>query len=209
MEAKATIRLSKPAVLFALVNITPHPTRGCTTSASVQFEGSGFGVHLNTTPNWRLESRQNPHTGKCALRCSAGFPACGFTGLSSPVFKLAMRSSVQMRPWIRIKLLQTVNDLRIENALLRQKIDFLVKRVFGSSSEQLDKNQMELPAQPETSATRRARRPARECFRSWMFSLMQAAFLCFEKGSQPRSRSSVKSFFFDTTRAMVGSYKFK
>jgi transposase len=51
------------------------------------------------------------------------------------------------------ELLQTVNELRIENALLRQKIDLLVKRVFGSSSEQLDKNQLELLAQPETSAT--------------------------------------------------------
>ena len=50
------------------------------------------------------------------------------------------------------ELLQTVDELRIENALLRQKID-LVKRVFGSSSEQLDKNQLELLAQPETSAT--------------------------------------------------------
>jgi transposase len=51
------------------------------------------------------------------------------------------------------ELLQTVNELRTENALLRQKIDLLVKRVFGSSSEQLDKNQLELLAQPETSAT--------------------------------------------------------
>ena len=50
-------------------------------------------------------------------------------------------------------LLQTVNELRIENALLRQKIDLLVKRVFGSSSEQLDKNQLELLAQPPVSAT--------------------------------------------------------
>jgi len=31
-----------------------------------------------------------------------------------------------------------------ENALLRQKVDLLVKRVFGSSSEQLDRNQLEL-----------------------------------------------------------------
>jgi transposase len=50
------------------------------------------------------------------------------------------------------ELLQTVNELRTENALLRQKIDLLVKRVFGSSSEQLDKNQLELLAQPETTA---------------------------------------------------------
>ena len=44
------------------------------------------------------------------------------------------------------ELLQTVNDLRIENALLRQKIDRLIKRVFGSNSEQLDKNQLEFSA---------------------------------------------------------------
>jgi len=42
---------------------------------------------------------------------------------------------------------------RQENTLLRRKIDLLVKRVFGSSSEPLDKNQLELLAQPETSAT--------------------------------------------------------
>jgi transposase len=51
------------------------------------------------------------------------------------------------------ELLQAVNELRRENALLRQKIDLLVKRVFGSSSEPLDKNQLELLAQPDTSAT--------------------------------------------------------
>src|SRR5450432_3629793 len=49
--------------------------------------------------------------------------------------------------------LEALNAARTENALLRQKIDLLVKRVFGSSSEQLDKNQLELLAQPETSAT--------------------------------------------------------
>jgi transposase len=42
------------------------------------------------------------------------------------------------------ELLQTVNQLRRENALLRQKIDLLVKRVFGSSNEQLNPAQLEL-----------------------------------------------------------------
>ena len=52
------------------------------------------------------------------------------------------------------ELLQAVNELRIENALLRQKIDLLVRRVFGSSSEQLDKNQLELLMQlPEGSGS--------------------------------------------------------
>jgi transposase len=49
--------------------------------------------------------------------------------------------------------LAALNESRIENALLRQKIDLLVKRVFGSSSEPLDKNQLELLAQPPASAT--------------------------------------------------------
>src|SRR5512135_1591240 len=40
--------------------------------------------------------------------------------------------------------LEALNESRRENALLRQKIDLLVKRVFGSSSEQVDKNQLEL-----------------------------------------------------------------
>ncbi len=51
------------------------------------------------------------------------------------------------------ELLQAVNELRQENALLRQKIDLLVKRVFGSSSEQLDKNQLELLMQQQEAAT--------------------------------------------------------
>src|ERR1700689_1524721 len=47
---------------------------------------------------------------------------------------------------------QALLESRRENALLRQKIDLLVKRVFGSSSEQLDKNQLELLMQlPATS----------------------------------------------------------
>src|ERR1700733_8367948 len=51
------------------------------------------------------------------------------------------------------ELLQTVNELRSENALLRQKIDLLIKRVFGSSSEQLDKSQLELLMQLPASVT--------------------------------------------------------
>lgn len=45
------------------------------------------------------------------------------------------------------ELLPTVNELRLENALLRQKIELLVKRVFGSSSEQLNPGQLELHLQ--------------------------------------------------------------
>src|SRR5580698_5370183 len=68
--------------------------------------------------------------------------------------------------------LAALKESRMENALLRQKIDLLVKRVFGSSSEQLDKNQLELLMQlPEHSAVEaivsapeqeRAERPRKE-----------------------------------------------
>lgn len=47
---------------------------------------------------------------------------------------------------------QTLEESRRENALLRQKVDLLVKRVFGSSSEQLDRNQLELLTLPESAA---------------------------------------------------------
>jgi transposase len=57
-----------------------------------------------------------------------------------------------------------LEQCRRENALLRQKIDLLVRRVFGSSSEGLDKNQLELlmglapesvlPAAPAPQPTR-------------------------------------------------------
>jgi transposase len=51
------------------------------------------------------------------------------------------------------ELLHTVNQLRRENALLRQKIELLVKRVFGSSNEQLHPAQLELlMGVPESSA---------------------------------------------------------
>ena len=53
------------------------------------------------------------------------------------------------------QLVQCQSDLaeaRQENALLRQKIDLLVRRVFGASSEQLDAAQLELLLQlPQTA----------------------------------------------------------
>ena len=47
---------------------------------------------------------------------------------------------------------QALLESRRENALLRQKVDLLVKRVFGSSSELLDRNQLELLTLPESAA---------------------------------------------------------
>lgn len=39
---------------------------------------------------------------------------------------------------------EALTQSRRENELLRQKIDLLIRRVFGSSSEKLDKAQLEL-----------------------------------------------------------------
>ena len=47
--------------------------------------------------------------------------------------------------------LSVVKALQQENALLRQKIDLLVRRVFGSTSERLSPNQLELLALSETT----------------------------------------------------------
>lgn len=42
------------------------------------------------------------------------------------------------------ELLQEIERLRQENALLKQKVDLLVKRIFGAGSEKLDPKQLEL-----------------------------------------------------------------
>src|SRR5437762_12905604 len=48
--------------------------------------------------------------------------------------------------------LEALAQSRRENELLRQKIDLLVRRVFGSSSERLDRNQLELLLQLSESS---------------------------------------------------------
>ena len=50
--------------------------------------------------------------------------------------------------------------LRQENALLRQKIDALVRRVFGSSSEALEAGQLQLLLQGQTETAAPAPPPA-------------------------------------------------
>src|SRR6266699_1008022 len=67
---------------------------------------------------------------------------------------------------------QELATLRRENELLRQKIDALVRRVFGSSSERVDRSQLELllqlsepivpeppPQEPASSAEKQLRLP--------------------------------------------------
>ncbi len=51
---------------------------------------------------------------------------------------------------------------RRENQLLRQKVDLLIRRVFGSSSERLDSAQMQLLLQPEEGAPVTPPQPATE-----------------------------------------------
>jgi transposase len=66
--------------------------------------------------------------------------------------------------------LQVIGSLQRENELLRQKVDLLVRRVFGSSSEKLDPGQLELlqlpavlslpaPAPPADTPITKARQP--------------------------------------------------
>jgi len=58
---------------------------------------------------------------------------------------------------------QALLESRRENALLRQKIDLLVKRVFGSSSEQFNPAQLELlMSLPESSTVAVAVVPPRK-----------------------------------------------
>jgi len=42
------------------------------------------------------------------------------------------------------QLLQRVEELQTENALLRQKVDLLIRKIFGASSEKLDASQLDL-----------------------------------------------------------------
>ena len=39
---------------------------------------------------------------------------------------------------------QRIEELQNENALLRQKVDLLIRKVFGASSEKLDSSQLDL-----------------------------------------------------------------
>ena len=48
-------------------------------------------------------------------------------------------------------LRELVSTLQKENSLLRQKIDALIRRVFGSSSERMDPAQLELLLQLASS----------------------------------------------------------
>lgn len=42
------------------------------------------------------------------------------------------------------QLLQRVEELQTENTLLRQKVDLLIRKIFGASSEKLDASQLDL-----------------------------------------------------------------
>jgi transposase len=58
------------------------------------------------------------------------------------------------------KMGETIDALQAENALLRQKLDLLIRKVFGASSEKLDPSQLDLfllqtevtPGKPEASS---------------------------------------------------------
>jgi transposase len=57
---------------------------------------------------------------------------------------------------LEARLTQEVESLRQENKLLREKVDLLVRRIFGKSSEQLDSAQLMLMLQGEDEAKKPA-----------------------------------------------------
>src|SRR5436190_20023376 len=62
--------------------VRPHSLLKRNRKARSKQQCGGIGAQLESTTNWRLESRQNPHAGKRSLR-SAAFPGCGLAQLSS------------------------------------------------------------------------------------------------------------------------------
>ncbi len=49
-----------------------------------------------------------------------------------------------LTPQEQARLLEEVAALRVENKLLREKIDLLIRRIFGRSSETMDEQQLML-----------------------------------------------------------------
>ena len=88
------------------------------------------------------------------LRCLASSEFATMNTAPLPAELTALRELV-------VTLKQALELSRQENSLLRQKIDALVRRVFGSSSEKLDREQLELllqlPALVETNPPSRCR----------------------------------------------------
>ena len=66
-----------------------------------------------------------------------------------------------MKELSKKQLLQRVEELQTENTLLRQKVDLLIRKIFGASSEKLDAAQLDLfllqtensPGKPVASST--------------------------------------------------------
>jgi len=63
-----------------------------------------------------------------------------------------------MPPW-KPGFTEEVAALRVENKLLREKVDLLIRRIFGRSSEHLDDQQLMLLLQGDDGA-KKTRPPA-------------------------------------------------
>ena len=64
----------------------------------------------------------------------------------------ALKSAHRMMTPLEQRLTQEVETLRLENKLLREKVDLLVRRIFGKSSEGIDEQQLMLMLQGDEPA---------------------------------------------------------
>ncbi len=58
---------------------------------------------------------------------------------------------------LEARLTEEVAALRAENKLLREKVDLLIRRIFGRSSEQLDDGQLMLLLQDGDGGAKKSR----------------------------------------------------
>lgn len=79
------------------------------------------------------------------------------TPLQAPSNKAgaALDAAIKQRDAIIEMQAAQIETLRVENKLLREKVDLLVRRIFGKSSESMDEQQLMLLLQGEDTATKK------------------------------------------------------
>ena len=86
-----------------------------------------------------------------------------------------MMTPLEARLTEEVAALRTqLEAVTLENRLLREKIDLLIRRIFGRSSEQLDDNQLMLLLQGGDDGAKKTRPPA-QAPASWRLRSKSAA----------------------------------
>src|SRR5437763_708309 len=97
----------------------------------------------------------------CTVRkCGRGMSALPLKLAREALLFCALMTSANPAPDELTRLRELVSNLQKENSLLRQKIDALCRRVFGSSSEKIDAAQLELLLQMVNSGGAAEAQPA-------------------------------------------------